>query len=40
MRSVVTAKTQYKFANAREYFKEHRYLGDYCDEGQWVSAQL
>jgi len=31
---MVTAKTQYNLANAREYFEEHLCVGDYYDEGQ------
>jgi len=30
---VVTAKTQCKIQNAREYFEEHLCVGDYYDEG-------
>jgi len=33
---VLTAKTQYNLANAREYFEEHLCVGDYYDEGQRV----
>jgi len=36
---VVTAKTQYNLANAREYFEEHLCIGDYYDEGQRVSGE-
>jgi hypothetical protein len=35
---VVTAKTQYNLANAKEYFEEHLCVGDYYDEGQRVSG--
>jgi len=36
---VVTAKTQYKLTNAKEYFEEHLCVGDYYDEGQRVTGQ-
>lgn len=36
---MVTAKTQYNLANAREYFEEHLCVGDYYDEGQRVSGE-
>jgi conjugative relaxase-like TrwC/TraI family protein len=36
---VVTAKTQYNLANAREYFEEHLCVGDYYDEGQRVAGE-
>jgi conjugative relaxase-like TrwC/TraI family protein len=36
---VVTAKTQYKLTNAKEYFEEHLCVGDYYDEGQRVIGQ-
>lgn len=36
---MVTAKTQYNLANAREYFAEHLCVGDYYDEGQRVSGE-
>ena len=36
---VLTAKTQYNLANAREYFEEHLCVGDYYDEGQRVSGE-
>jgi conjugative relaxase-like TrwC/TraI family protein len=36
---VVTAKTQYNLANAREYFEEHLCVGDYYDEGQRVTGE-
>ncbi|MCI0746298.1 MAG: relaxase domain-containing protein [Verrucomicrobia subdivision 3 bacterium] len=39
VRCVVTAKTQYNLANAREYFEEHLCVGDYYDEGQRVSGE-
>jgi conjugative relaxase-like TrwC/TraI family protein len=37
--AVLTAKTQYNLANAREYFEEHLCVGDYYDEGQRVSGE-
>jgi conjugative relaxase-like TrwC/TraI family protein len=39
MSFVVTAKTQYKLKNAKEYFEEHLCMGDYYDEGQRVTGQ-
>jgi conjugative relaxase-like TrwC/TraI family protein len=36
---MVTAKTQYNLANAREYFEEHLCVGDYYDEGQRVAGE-
>jgi conjugative relaxase-like TrwC/TraI family protein len=36
---MVTAKTQYKLTNAKEYFEEHLCVGDYYDEGQRVTGQ-
>src|SRR6202167_1597911 len=36
---MVTAKTQYNLANAREYFEEHLCVGDYYDEGQRVTGE-
>ncbi|MGA2279601.1 MAG: MobF family relaxase [Verrucomicrobiota bacterium] len=36
---MVTAKTQYKLTNAKEYFEEHLCVGDYYDEGQRVIGQ-
>ena len=36
---MVTAKTQYNLKNAREYFEEHRRVGDYYDEGQRVAGE-
>lgn len=36
---MVSAKTQYNLANAREYFEEHLCVGDYYDEGQRVSGE-
>ncbi len=36
---MVTAKTQYNLANAKEYFEEHLCVGDYYDEGQRVSGE-
>ena len=36
---VVTAKTQCKIQNAREYFEEHLCVGDYYDEGQRVAGE-
>ena len=36
---VVTAKTQSKIQNAREYFEEHLCVGDYYDEGQRVAGE-
>ena len=36
---MVTAKTQYNLANAREYFEEHLCVCDYYDEGQRVSGE-
>lgn len=36
---MVTAKTQYNLANAREYFEEHLCVGDYYNEGQRVSGE-
>ena len=36
---MVTAKTQYNLANARDYFEEHLCVGDYYDEGQRVSGE-
>jgi conjugative relaxase-like TrwC/TraI family protein len=36
---VVTAKTQYNLANAREYFEEHLCVGDYYDESQRVAGE-
>jgi conjugative relaxase-like TrwC/TraI family protein len=36
---VVTAKTQYKLRNAKEYFEEHLCVGDYYDEGQRVAGE-
>jgi hypothetical protein len=33
VRRMVTAKTQYSLDNAREYFEEHLWVGDYYDEG-------
>ena len=38
VRGVVTAKTQYKLRNAKEYFEEHLCVGDYYDEGQRVAG--
>ncbi|HEV2455328.1 MAG TPA: relaxase domain-containing protein, partial [Verrucomicrobiae bacterium] len=39
VRRVVTAKTQYKLRNAKEYFEEHLCVGDYYDEGQRVAGE-
>jgi conjugative relaxase-like TrwC/TraI family protein len=36
---VVTAKTQHKLRNAKEYFEEHLCVGDYYDEGQRVAGE-
>lgn len=36
---MVTAKTLYNLANAREYFAEHHCVGDYYDEGQRISGE-
>lgn len=36
---MVTAKTQYNLANAREYFEEHLCVGDYYDEDQRVAGE-
>ena len=36
---MVSAKTQYNLANAREYFEEHLCVGDYYDEGEKLRAQ-
>ena len=36
---MVTAKTQCKIRNAREYFEEHLCVGDYYDEGQRVAGE-
>ncbi|MBI4661702.1 MAG: relaxase domain-containing protein [Verrucomicrobia bacterium] len=39
VRRMVTAKTQYKLKNAREYFEEHLSVGDYYEEGQRVAGE-
>ena len=35
---VLSPKTQYNLANAKEYFEEHLCVGDYYDEGERVSG--
>ena len=34
-----TSKRQYDLNDAREYFEEHQWIGDYFDEGRRVSGQ-
>ena len=36
---MVTAKTQFKLTNAKEYFENHLCVGDYYEEGQRVTGQ-
>ncbi len=36
---MLTAKTQYSLANAKDYFAEHLCVGDYYEEGQRVSGE-
>ena len=36
---MLTPKTQYRLANAKEYFEEHLCVGDYYSEGQSIAGQ-
>ncbi len=37
---MLSPKTQYRLANAKEYFEEHLCAGDYYNEGETVAGYL
>ncbi len=39
LRRMLSLKTQYRLANAKEYFEEHLCAGDYYDEGEKIAGQ-